>query len=396
MASSKNIGRRGHGVKSLGRRKDGKTWWEARLYWIDERTGAEREKRARFPATSKALAMVERERLLAEARTGGAPAVREKFSVVAAKHIEGIRSKATRRTAESHIRTLNRHFGEWFVDKITTRDMQDFLDSLTIASGNNIRSALINVFRMAVRMRLLETNPAKLTEPRRGTTFAEEDIDEDDEGPTRSLTPEQVALYFDDLEKREVNAYPLIYVQFMLGCRFAEVSALQRKDVDLETGIVRIRRGQYLGAKGRTKGRRARKAALPVEARAMLVAHLARMDKEQWPGWQELVFPRPVTGRGRQYDFWSSSVVDKKIRGSFKRLGFQINGTTHSARHTWVTMAEAIEPSEALRRAMAGHRTQKVHDGYTHHSEDRVADLGERVGKHLTGKRTGSKPDDVD
>lgn len=396
MASSKNIGRRGDGVRSLGKRKDGSVWWEARLYWKDERTGMEREKRARFAATSKALAMVERERLLAEAKEGGAPPTREKFRVVSAKHVEGIRTRATRLSAESHVRTLDAKFGDWFVDKITTRDMQDFLDSLTIASVNNIRSTLVNVFRMAVRMRLLETNPAKLTEPRRGTTYAEEDPDEDEEGPARALTPEQVAAYFDDLEANEPELYPLIYVQFMLGCRFAEVSALQRKDVDLTTGIVKIRRGQYLGTKGRTKGRRARKAALPAEARAMLTAHLDRMAVERWPGWEELVFPRPVTGRIRVYDFWSASTVDNKIRASFKRLGFEIKGTSHSARHTWVTMAESVEPSDALRRAMAGHRSQKMHDAYTHHSEERVADLSERVGKHLTGKRTGSKTSDVD
>jgi integrase len=384
--------RLGDGIKDLGKDRAGKRWWLARLYWVDQRTGKERETKRRIEAPSKGKALIKRDELLEKLR-GGKPtkdSERKRFREVADEWLATITVAATRITATSMVRKLNAKFGDWWMDAVATESMQEWLDSLTIKSVNNVRSHLINVFRHAKKKGYVPENLASKTERRkeeRAPVIVDDDVEddmEDEEEDARSLTPEQLAAYFDDLEKNEKEVYPLVFISFMLGCRFAEVSALRRDRVDLESGIVRIRRGQYRGHLGRTKGKRGRKVALPLEARALLKAHLDRMEREKWPGWDQVCFPRPpARSKPGSPVFWASSTVDAAIRRSFKRCGIEVKGTTHVARHTMITAAQELTASEALLRKVVGHRSKKVHQGYVHPADAKVIQLGDAVGREL-------------
>lgn len=395
--SKGNVGRRGDGLKYLGFHR-GKKRWEARLYWTDARTSEPREKRVKFYATSKGLALQERDRLLALEIEGTTPSTdRKRFKECSAIWFETVESRASRTSWGSHRRKLDGHFGEWWVDKVSTRDLQDFLDSLRLGPGtvNSIRDVAVHVLGHAVKKGWATRNPAKDT-TRRSTRL--QGLDELGEEPRRALTTDEAAAYLADLEKHEPEAYPLVLVQLVTGCRFAEVSALHLDDVDLEAGTVRIRRGQYRGTKGRTKGRYARLAGLPLPVRVILRAHIERMRVERWPGHETLLFPRPPYGKRRDSDHWSIATVHHMIRRSFKRLGWldgdrPVKGTTHVARHTLVTIAEE-HATEAVLRKVVGHTSSAVHAKYKHPAQAKVIDLAEAVGRRvLTGSKTGSSED---
>ncbi|HEY3499298.1 MAG TPA: site-specific integrase [Polyangiaceae bacterium] len=382
-----NIGRAGDGLHELEPR-GGKRWWRARLFWIDERTGKSREKRATFQADSKWLAGQHRDKLLAEAKSNEkALGERKRFREVSKEYRDGIKVHATLIGAQSYCRTLDAHFGDWFLDTVTPRAMQEFLDSLTIASVNNVRTALINIFRVAVRKHYVAENLAKKTERRRDTEHREES----EEAPDRALTPEQTAAYFDDLEEHEPELYPIVYCQFMLGCRYSEVTALRHEDIDLETGLVKVRRGQYRGHTGRNKGKKSRPNALPPEAVEMVKAYIATAKREGWPGHEELVFPRPLYGRTRPFNHWASTTVDKKIRRSFARVGIAVKGTSHVARHSAITMAEQAGVSEAVRMKVYGHRSKKIHAGYVGLAPSKAIEVSQSVGQAIKAARTGAK-----
>jgi integrase len=392
---TKNIGGAGEGLKEL-KPRNGKKWWRARLFWIDERTSKSMERRATFQADSKWMALKERERLLSEARSAEAAlGERKRFSEVAQEYLDGIKVHATLIGAQSYCRTLNAHFGDWWLDAITTRAMQELLDSLTIASVNNVRTALINVFRVAVRKHYVAENLAKKTERKRDVERQEES----DEEAEQALTPDQTARYFDDLEEHEPDLYPIIYCQFMLGCRYSEVTALRHEDIDLETGAVKVRRGQYRGHTGRNKGKKSRPNALPPEAVEMVKAYMATAAREGWPGHNELVFPRPMYGRTRPFNHWASTTVDKKIRRSFARVGIEVKGTSHIARYTAITMAERAGIPESVRMEVYGHRSKKIHRGYIDLPQARAAETSQSVGQTIkaarqtpfTGAKTGTK-----
>jgi integrase len=249
-----------------------------------------------------------------------------------------------------------------------------------------LRPPLLGLFRFAVRRGYLEANLVKLTDVERKPHQVLEDA------PEKALSPQQVTLYFAHLEQHEPELYPLVYVQFCLGCRFAEVSSLRHEDVDLETGLVKIRRGQYRGVEGGTKGKYARRAGLPSSAVELIRRHAQRMSVERWPGWRELVFPRPLSGSRRGSNFWAASTADGKIREAYKRLGFPLAGaTTHVARHTLISIANTLEqmPSGLL-KTVVGHKTDQVHALYNRPPDENVLALGERLGQALTGSETGS------
>jgi integrase len=380
------------GLADLGKDRLGKRWWRARLFWTCERTGKAMEARRKFSAPSKGAALVERDRLLEEARAGTQRTTRPRFRQVADEWCAAIPVYATRVNTESIVRKLNAHFGEWWFDVITVRHLQDFLDGLTIGadSVNNVRAALVGIYRHAVKRRIVDMNLAKLTDRRRPTVAASEDgeIEVDAE---RALTPAQLAAYLDDMETDEPELYPLIHTSFMLGCRFSEVSALRKVRVDLATGLVDVRRGQYRGVTGVTKGKRARTTALPPEGVAVLRAHLERMAVERWPGWEDIVFPRPPFKQRSKRDkgsvFWASATVHRKIRESFKRCGIVVAGKTHISRHTMASVAHDLSVDEALLMEVIGHRSKQIHRGYVHARDAQRIELGAKVGKELLSER---------
>lgn len=380
--------KKGDGLRYLGLRK-GKKWWRARLYWLDERTSKERERRVTFPAESKALAMLVRDEKLAEAQAGASSETkRRRFREVSAEYLATAMAHSSKLSAESHVRFLNKHFGDWWLDKVTVRAMQEYLDALGIDSSNNRRNALVGIWRTAVKKHYATTNLAKLTEPRRRS---DDERQESEDAPNKALTPAEVAALLDHLEEHEPNIYSMTYVQYVTGCRFAELSALRREDVDLESGLMRIRRGQFRGVTGGTKARYARTAGLPLEVRAVLRQHLDRMAVEQWPGWQELVFPRPVSGRRRASDHWACTTIGEALRRSFRSLGIAVAGSTHVARHTMISIADELATPDAVLRMVVGHRSKKIHEGYKHPRDAKVIQLADAVGRAMrTGRSTGT------
>lgn len=312
--------KRGTGLEYLGVR-DGRKHWRAFLYWKDERTGKARERERTFSADSKWQAEKRRAELLAEAKSGTSTAKVERkyFGECADSWLETVTRKSSRDSWGSHVRKLKSRFGDWYLDAVTAREMQDYLDALPLGAGtvNSIRDVLNHVFVHAIRKGWATTNTVRDVKRR---TSRVQGLSELGEAPKRSLNEEEVAAFLRDMRQHEPELYPMVLTQYVLGCRFAEVSALRHEDVDLESGVVKIRRGQYKGERGPTKGRYARTAALPLEARAVVKRHVERVRTEGYAGADELVFPRPPYGRKRHSIHMSSSTVSHAIERSFKRI----------------------------------------------------------------------------
>jgi integrase len=395
MSSKKATNRKGDGLEYLGKR-DGKMWWRARLFWLDALTGAEREAQRTFQADSKALAHQQREVELEKAKAGtpaakAATVDRKRFIDASEAWLATIKVAATLKMWGYIKGNLDKRFGEWFLDLIEPRHLREYLGALTFSNGhvNSYRDVLDHVFEYAKDKGWIDVNPVKDVK-RRSTRL--QGLDELGEEPKRSLTEEETIAHLRDLEQHEPEAYPLVLLQFHLGCRFSELSALRHEDVDLEKGIVKIRRGQYLGATGRTKGKYARTAGIPLELRAFLKQHIDRVRREGYEGADELVFPRPPYGYKKTSNHWSSRTLAHVIERSYRRLGFRpskdnphvenpVRGTTHVARHTVATMAEELATSAVLQKVLG--QTPLIHKRYQHPTDAKVIELGDRIGKRL-------------
>lgn len=379
--------KKGDGLEQLPSRK-GRKWWHARFYWTDPRTGKEREGEATFQADSRLLAAQERERRL-EAKRAGAVASkdRKRFAEAADEYLKTKMAASSRVSRTSHLKALKKVFGDYWLDKLTHRELQDHLDAMQCSAShaNSRRDAVDNVYKLAIRKGWATTNPVRDTE-RRSTRL--DGLTELGEEPKRALTEDEAAAHIRDVRQHEPEAFPLVVLQFHLGCRFSELSALRHEDIDMESGIVKLRRGQYKGEKGPTKGKYARVAGIPLDVRALLKKHVERVRREGYEGADELVFPRPPYGRRKHSNHWSSSTLHHVIDRSYKRLGLRgegverpVRGTTHVARHTVATIAEDLASASVLQKVLG--QTAEIHARYKHPTEAKVIDLAERVAARL-------------
>lgn len=427
MARSKGDGVEYCGKETRGKHK-GEHKWRARNYWTELLTGVARESVHTFylPTSARPRAVARREELLAEdmkaTPVGKAAKVERKrfkdasaawYAALEAEVDKGVRGAGTLNVWGCYRGLLDAHFGEWFLDMIEVRHLKEYFAELKPTGKtrspnkrgdydpgtvNGVRQVAKHIFTFAIDRGWLEgPNPVDAV-PRRSTRL--EGLTELGEEPKRHLEEHEAVLHLCDLRDREPEAYPLVLTAYHVGSRFGEVSAWRLEDLDLDTGKVKIRRGQYKGRKGRTKGRYARVAGLPRELCDFLRQHIARVQSLGYPGADELVFPRPPwqAKRGRRHDrkhdFWSASTLHRIIDRSYKRIGLRgedvenpVRNTTHTARHTVATLAEGLVSDTVLRKVLG--QNAEVNRKYKHPGLAQVVELGEHMARKLGPKAKG-------
>ncbi len=206
--------------------------------------------------------------------------------------------------------------------------------------------------------------------------------------------------------------YPLYRMQLLLGLRFGEVSAIQWRDIDFETGCVTIRRQQLSPEKGipgaviapiKTKKRPVRYVYLGAEGIAFARAHKATMERLRWPGHELWCFPRRPYEKGPRLaplriasggtapgNLWSRSWSTECLHRAFAELGdARPTSATHTFRHTNATLTEqytsdAMERSVQLRMAGHGEQSRKAYVDPSAY-EATATRLAERLDQDLAG-----------
>jgi integrase len=149
-------------------------------------------------------------------------------------------------------------------------------------------------------------------------------------------------------ESRDIRL--MIVMEVALGVRFAEVSALEWGDIDLDRGFLLIQRSQNEGEVGETKtvGTRRPKALLP-EVIELLREHRAWQIENEVPGLERhLVFP------SRKGGYRTPSILTKPLARCIERAGLSKRLTSHALRRTTNTLV--VETAgDATARKMLGH-----------------------------------------
>ncbi|MDX2880916.1 tyrosine-type recombinase/integrase [Streptomyces ipomoeae] len=208
-------------------------------------------------------------------------------------------------------------------------------------------------------------------------------------------------------------------VALALGLRQGEALGLKWADVDLERGVLMVRRSRrrprYAHGCGDTCGKKAgycpqrqrtnpetadtksragrRAVGLPSQLVDLLRTHRTKQDAERaaagadWSdeGW---LFATP-TGRGTSprtdYDDWKELLSDAKVR----------DGRLHDARHTAATVLLILGVSERAVMGLMGWSTTAMAARYQHMVDTVRNEVAERV-DGLIWKPTGDRPDDDD
>lgn len=353
-----------------GVRKRDDGMWAVRLTWHDEE-GKRHDTERVVDVSSRAAAMAKREELLAElsAPKGIGMTFKEAWDI----YFASLKNANTRKHRKSTSKRILAKFGTRRLSSITTLEAQRFLMSIQGSDelSLSVRKAFTAVYKHVIRAGLYGgANPVAQTIRRHTEKSPEEEVAAVENPPKRA--------YFGDEAARLLEALPepirtMQAIQLLLGCRFHEVSALEWRDIDLDTGVVRIRRGQGLGHVTLPKKKKIRDTALGPHALGMLAAHRERMAELQWPGWQTLIFPCDPAGRRKRDDnYWRYGAVRNAIMLAQESIGSDVVARTHAMRHTHITMAEVKEQMDrdaALGAQLSSH-SRELHKQMTGHASE--------------------------
>lgn len=211
-----------------------------------------------------------------------------------------------------------------------------------------------------------------------------------DEDRPNALTADELARLFVAMREDEAYWFPLFATMAFTGLRFAEASALQWSDLDLDGGTLAVRRSQYRGELGdpKTEGSRRRLPLVP-ELANVLQAHRVRLMRAQHPGLvHDWVFPSATGG------LLTTGGLNKPIRRACVKAQISHHLTAHGLRRTLNTLALQVASGETTRKIL-GHTTAAM---TAHYNAPAMAEKREALGRVIQmvqPDRSSDQPRDV-
>lgn len=395
------------------RRKDGGFHVRARA--TDPRSGKLREVNRALPECRKAreaAALLEVE--LDKIRSGGASAERAglpRFADYAADLMErkvrtGVIASAAGR--EKWASTLSRHliprFGDWYLDKITKREIEAWKVELSKAgyaptTGNTLLAVLKTITAAASDDYDGLPDPAAKVGPfdlKAHRVYT-------DEQPN-AFQLEHVVPFLDAMRVRWPAHYAMVYLGMWTGLRPSSLRPLRRKgphpDIDWTTGTLRIRRSHTVGDEAMlgTKNGRDQVLRLASEVLDVLRWHVERLGTENAKRAKrsplnavamdasELLFPAEPNGRTRGGGYRTKSSLNAAFADVGEAIGLTYKVTPRALRRSFQDLTRAAAVSDVVARAVCGHRTPAM---TAHYSTVRLDEQEAAMGKiiHLATAR---------
>ena len=233
---------------------------------------------------------------------------------------------------------------------------------LSVKTVRNINQMISSALNCAVEQRLIPSNPTK------GCVLPKLERKE-----MKILPPESLGTFFE--EARRSGVFELYYVDLATGLRRGELLGLKWSDVDLDKGIIHIRRqvlrqnGKVVEAPLKTKNSY-RNIAIGAET----IEVLKGMEQKD-----EYVFPSPYGGP------ISPDSVLHMLQRVLKRAGLE-RIRFHDLRHTFSVLALQNGVDVKTLSAMLGHYSAGFTlDTYAHVTTSMQKQAANAVGNFLSG-----------
>jgi len=239
-------------------------------------------------------------------------------------------------------------FGDMPLRVITRDRVQNFVfaksSTLSWKTVKHLRTVLGMVMTAAEFRDLISENPVRKTRlPRRL---------QQDERP--AISPEQIGNL---LEKLPEPSRSLAALLALTGLRIGELLALRWRDVDLETGFLRVRQTVYEGHFDEPKSRRSRRS-IPITPCSVAILE-KRKPTAADP--EALVF---ATRRGTPFS--RRNLLRRQLAPVATEIGLK-GASWHWLRHAYATMLDAVGTPIGTTQAMLGHSSSDItRDVYLH------------------------------
>jgi len=395
------------GLKLLGR-EAGKLKYEATLR---KKQGGKLivDTTAIILADSKAEALIEKARRLEEAvqtKLGNRITDRIALGPACDAFLATLR-KGTRVPYGSHLKKYRAALGDDRpLDEIQPQELQRVIAQAKVSdvTAIQIRVAMRSLFTWAKEQGYVRDNVALETVRRKTRkTGAELLAAMDAPKKRKTMSADELNRFLDALYADNPDVQVMAGVQFLLGCRFGEVSALRWRDIDMHTGLITIRRAQYEGEMGTPKNGEAREVAVGPTWLGILQAHRRRLVHLGRAGIDEWCFPAPYAANRRRADcLYTYSTTRDTYRRAMDATGVVLwRCVTHAMRHTMITLAQ-VEGQNLAARALTGqkaersmlqdfvgHATVEMTEHYTHVPQAEIVDFAARLEQKLRSEAPG-------
>ena len=280
------------------------------------------------------------------------------FGAYASNWLEGRTLKPTTRNHYRVIldRLLLPAFGEDLLKSITPADVRawhDAQDKGTPTMRAHTYALLRTILNSAVSEDRIPSNPCRI----RGAGNVRR---------AKTIRPATLAELETVTSEMPERLRPMVLLAAWCALRFGELAELRRQDLDLDAGIVRVRRGvtrvagdYVIGTPKSTAG--VRDVAIPPHLLPMLLRHL---DEHTAGGAKALLFP---AADGRNY---SASALDYHWRRAREAAG-RPDLRFHDLRHTGAVLAASTGATLAELMARLGHSSPSMAMRYQHAAADR-------------------------
>lgn len=245
---------------------------------------------------------------------------------------------SSHKTYQGYIKNhIKPHIGNIPLTKLTTLDLQvmyqelltkgrvDRIESqhqpkgLSAKTVRNLNQIISSAMKLAIQQKLISSNPAD------GCALPRIEHKE-----MKTLPADQLAAFLN--EAKRTGTFELYYIDLATGLRRGELLGLKWQDIDLDSGVIHVRRqvgridGKVQEAPLKTKNAY-RNISIGADAVSIL-----REKKKQDSGRSEYVFPSPTGGP------MSPDSVLKMLHRVLERAGLP-ELRFHDLRHTFATLA---------------------------------------------------------
>ena len=284
--------------------------------------------------------------------------VEEWLTVYKAQSLKPTTLRGYRSMLSAH---LTAAFGKMPLDKITTADVQKFLNERSHLSQKTLKLMLDfmgQVFKDAIEDGLMQTDPTasrKLVIPSTKKTERE------------AISMEDFQEILANLDKLQVQDRRMMALMMLTGMRRGEVLGLQWGDIDWDEGLIHVRRNvTFAGNQPHVGTPKTEKGARTIPIVGMLREHL-----------------EPI-GEGEEFIIGGDApITEMMFKRTYQRIAKTIDlhgATPHVFRHSFLTYAQTVVTDIKTLQAIAGHADiQTTMNRYVHQQSDKIVETGKRV-----------------
>lgn len=263
---------------------------------------------------------------------------------------------------------LNAHlypvFAEREIAEITTGDIQEFLNARTHLAEKTLKELITflrEVFADAIEDNYMKKNP---------TISRKLVIPSHKKAERNALSKDQILDILDQAGKLDGYDKRLICLLLLTGMRRGEVLGLRWEDLDIEDGLIHVRRNvtfpqnqPHIGTPKTKKGER----SIPLE-----------------PVLWELLQPAQKEGFIIGGD---KPITHMVFRRSWERISKKVNlygASPHIFRHSYLTLANNAGVDPKTLQAIGGHADiTTTMNTYVHQQLEQIRGAGDKIGAHL-------------